>query len=78
MTRTIAIGSTAFVVAEGCVDQRSGISPVMADEIDRLREALSTIKSEVERIQGGNGNLTHLIRCIHVQVNEALDKETEG
>ena len=43
-----------------------------SDKIAELEEALTVIKAEAERIQGGNGNLQHLIRCIHVQVNGAL------
>jgi hypothetical protein len=43
-----------------------------ANEIERLRAALATIKNEAYRVQDGDGNLLHLIRCIHVNVNSAI------
>jgi len=42
------------------------------NKIQQLATALAVIQSEAERIQAGHGNVGHLVRCIHVQVNSTM------
>ena len=53
-------------------DDYNRLGRVQKAKIEQLASALAVIQSEAERIQGGNGHVGHLIRCIHVQVNGAM------